>query len=141
MKYDDIESEIQEDSKFDITNLVSESAKTPYLFGKWNNILHREKLQLDILKNRLSVIKRKRLEYYMGYASDEEYIKNPFHLKIHRSDLETYLSSDEEYSTQYLKICAQETKVSLITQFLSGLNNRSFIINNINKTRSFEAGN
>lgn len=140
MKYDDIVNEMIADSSFDLTNLVSESAKTPYLFSKYNILYHEEKLILEKLKTELAIIKKKRTEYYLGYASDEVYKENPFYVKIHRNDLDTYLNSDEEYYTQYLRVSKQETKIALIKEFLNDIRTRSFTIKNINDTRRFESG-
>lgn len=140
MKFDDLASEMEADSRFDITNLVAESAKLPYLFNKYQQILYREKFTLEKYKIELAQIKRKRLEYYMGHASDEEYRDNPFHVKIHRSDLDTYLESDDQYSTQNLKTTLQDQKVCLIKDFLNEINRRSFTIKNINDTRRHESG-
>lgn len=134
---DDFESEnhIHKD------DLISESARTPGLFSKYHKMYRIVKIvRLDI-KKKLTLLLKDKYEYYSGKAPDEVYKKHPFGFKFKTKEaIMRYVKSDAEVSDMFLKLKTLEEKEDTLKTIMDQINQRSYLINNCNKTMEFFNG-
>ena len=128
MKIEEINIMLAEDSKIDESALDAESLKISYLHGKWYAIYMTEARVLRTVHNELKALRRTKTEYYLGKATDEVYLANPLHLKVLRSDLDTYLDSDPEVILLDERVNTQKLKCEMLESFIKSLNSRGFNI-------------
>lgn len=140
MKLNEIHEMIENDSKIDVTNLTIHSIEIPALSAKYNKILYSlielsKKADLKLLS-----LKRELLEYYRGYSDDEIYKQKPLNRKPQSSEVDIYIKSDPEY--QKIQRIADDInlKIKLIENFITQLNNRSFMIKNAIEWEKFKQG-
>ena len=140
MKLNEIHEMIENDSKIDATNLTIHSIEIPALSAKYNKILYSlielsKKADLKLLS-----LKRELLEYYRGYSDDEIYKQKPLNRKPQSSEVDIYIKSDPEY--QKIQRIADDInlKIKLIENFITQLNNRSFMIKNAIEWEKFKQG-
>ena len=123
-------SEIDSDSIINKLDLDLESIKIPKLHSKYLRLQGEEKLALDKLNGSLDKLMRTKLEYYSGKSSAEVYRSAPFNIKVQKGELQVYIDSDEEISALKSAIALQELKVHILSDFVKGIHQRSFIIKN-----------
>jgi len=140
MKSDEILKAIEEDSVIDDSDLTMESLKIPRIHAKWQRILFEEIKALHGVELAASEKKRERAEYYLGKAPTETYVNEPLDLKILRSDLDLYLSSDKELASFEAKRQIQKQKIRMIEDFMKLLHNRNFMIKNAIDFQKFLVG-
>jgi hypothetical protein len=129
-----------EDSNIDITKLDTDSVKAPYLYSKYINIHATEKRILKMLYQHLIRDKRIKTEYYRGNASEEEYKEKPLHMTILKSQVQSYVDSDEDIQELQAKIDTQDIKVDMLTEYLKSLFQRTFHIKNAIEFLKFKNG-
>ncbi len=140
MTFEELKKQSKIDVRIDKANLVDASANSPLLHHKYLLELYNAKDQLIKLKHIHNELTRDKWLYYSGKASTEIYEKNPFPLKVLKTDLHLFLDSDEEMQASTYKIEYVKNKIDFIKDVISELNRRSFNISNINKTNRFENG-
>lgn len=114
------------DSRVDETNLSGELSKIPYLHAKWLKRYHALNRQLRNAESHLALVKLRRSNYYLGYASDAEYAVAPIFRKILKADLNDVLAADPEYAKAYDDVEVIREVAVLVEKFISSLNNRGY---------------
>ena len=122
------------EAKIDDVDLDTESLSVPSLHAKYLKLLYTEKLKLrkfGIQKKTLLKVLR---EYYQGDLNNPEDLKDiqrePWARTILKTDLNSYVESDEEMIKVLTKIAYQEEVVLLLEDIVKNINNRTFHIKN-----------
>lgn len=130
MKLEDIQAEIEQDSKINEVNLDHESLRIPQLHSKYYKMYMTEVRILKGIESEFKRVKRDRVLYYTGQASDDKYREQPLHKKILKNELDLYLDADEELSDLKNKYELQKLKAEMLEAFIKTLNTRNFLIKN-----------
>lgn len=131
MKFEDLQSEWEQDSKIDRTELGEESLRIPQLHSKYFKLFSAERIRLKQLENEYKTFYRLRYEYYMGILDHEtlkHYEWEPNPMKILKSDMSIYMESDHVLQTLQQRIDFQKEKVELLESIIKHLPNRGFNI-------------
>lgn len=128
MKIDDLKLEIEKDSVIEETKLDSESLNISRLHAKYNRYYADEMMRLKSYQYDYYSTKKERMEYYLGKADDEVYIKEPLDYKVLKTDVDVYLNADEVLQDAQYKVDVQKLKVDMIENFVKSLTNRGFNI-------------
>ena len=83
---------------------------------------------------------RHKWEYYGGKADAKVYVSKPFDLKVLKSDLAMYITSDEDIIELMNKIGYLEIVIKYIDGVIKSIDNRGWDIKNAIEWRKFEAG-
>ena len=83
---------------------------------------------------------REKWEYYGGKADVKVYVAKPFDLKVLKTDLHMYITSDEEIIALADKISYLETIIEFIDGILKSIDRRGWDIKNAQDWKRFEAG-
>ena len=146
MKLEDIKREMDIDSVIDPIKLSEESIRIPIVHNKWIQINCDEKRILKALNAEFEKLYLIKIEYYSGKAPDQEYIDNPYYvqkiknLKVLNKDIASYVERDDEIMSIKSKKDLQEIKVEMVTEFIKGINQRSFNIKNFIEFNKFKNG-
>lgn len=127
MKLDDLKKEAAADTlKPDEPNLDEASTNIPRLHKKWLDILSNEKLALVQLNKDLKKLEFAKWQYYSGKMDPDEIKKrgwDPFNHRVLKSDMDKYMSADEDIreirdqiELQYIKIDYAESVYKEISQ-------------------------
>lgn len=92
--YEELKNQFISDTKINKSELEIELVKTPQLFSKYHNILSLIKNKTVKEQQILNKIINKRTEYYLGKGKPEDYAKEPFGLKVLKTEITRYLNSD-----------------------------------------------
>ena len=90
-----------------------------------------EKLILQKMESDLSILKKNKWLYYTGKLSKEEldtYGWEPFDLNILKTDIDKFLSSDEEMILLQHRVTLQKEKVNYLENIIKIINNRQWYI-------------
>lgn len=129
------------DAKIDISNLASESIKTPDLHGKYYGLLITEARRLHSLEQDKSSLYKRLFEYYTGKAEDQAYKDRPIDIKVLKSDLHVYVDSDTEWQKLQKEILIQQQRVDMIQDYIkSVINARGFQIKDAIAFLQWQAG-
>lgn len=126
MEIEELQEIIAEDSIVNDDKIDKESLKISSLHSKYYRFYARELSQLSHLKFEYNKLKKKRTEYYLGRASDEEYVAEPLNQKILKTDIDLYLNADEVLNESFATMDKQKIKVEMIEKFISTLTARGF---------------
>ncbi len=140
MKLSEIKELAEIDLKIDRNNLSSSSADVPLLVNKYYNIFIDESRIYKILEQHLNILYKKLYDYYLHFAPPEDYIEKPFNRKVLKSDVDMFISADQEFIDLNNKIESQKMKVKYIEEIIKQLNQRSFTIKNIIAFEQFRNG-
>lgn len=140
MKLEELQAEMEVDSKIDPNALDMASLEIPKIHAKWYRYFMDELRTMKLLDTEYKVLLKERTMYYLGTADDDKYKEEPLNTKVIKVDLPLHLESDTHLSKNRLRFEMQKAKVDMIEQFIKQLNNRSFQINNAIKWREFQAG-
>lgn len=121
-------------------DLSSASLSTPFIHNHLNVILLELGKQLNRKNREKEKLFRKKYEYYSGKAPPEVYKEKPFPLKVLKTDLHIYLSSDEELSELTEEIEDLKVDIKFIEECLRACNQRSFQIKEAINFKKFMAG-
>lgn len=133
MKLDAILEEWKVDAQIDRTELTDEGIKIPKLHHKYLEMLTSEALLYKKLLVDYKTLYKAKWEYYLGFISEDELRERgwkPNLLKILRSDVDIYLSSDPDLAEIKLKQDYQEQKIKALEEIIKSINNRNFTIKN-----------
>ena len=83
---------------------------------------------------------RTKWEYYGGKADAKIYIAKPFDLRVLKTDLHMYITSDEEIIKLSDKISYLEITVKFIEGIIKSIDNRGWDTKNAIEWKKFEAG-
>ena len=140
MNLNDLKLMCEKDVKIDSTDLDGYSISIPTLANKYHQLAFDERKVLRYLQGEYNVLLQQRWLYYSGKASDDAYDKEPFDLKVLRSDVGIYIDSDEELQQLGQKEAYLETTVNYLEKVLREITNRNWTIRNTIEWKKFLHG-
>jgi hypothetical protein len=132
--------QVQKDLKVDDEHLDTESLKNQEIKAKYLDHKSRYELLLFKAKGDYKRMYREKWEYYGGKADAKIYATKPFDLKVLKTDLAVYITSDEEIINAENKVGYLETVVDYIKGVIKSVDNRGWDIKNAIEWKKFEAG-
>ena len=141
MNLDELKKEAYED--LPITkeeHLDQEAFKNQELKAKWLDYKSRFELLLVRNKGEYQRLYRDKWEYYGGKADAKVYVAKPFDLKVLKSDLAMYISSDEEIIQLSDKISYLEYTIMYCEGIIKSIDNRGWDTKNAIEWKKFEEG-
>lgn len=140
MKLEEIQSEAEQDLRFDKNKLVDASIDTPSLVNKYYGYLITEGRILKMIENKLFEVYKELYDYYLHLSPPEAYTAKPFNRKVLKGDVDMYIQADQAYADIVNKIEAQKFKVKYIEEIIKQLNQRTYNIKNIIEFEKFKNG-
>ena len=140
MTLDELKLQVQRDLKVDNEHLDTESLKNQEIRANYLDHKSRYELLLFKAKGDYKRMYREKWEYYGGKADAKIYATKPFDLKVLKTDLAVYITSDEEIINAENKVGYLETVVDYIKGVIKSVDNRGWDIKNAIEWRKFEAG-
>jgi len=140
MTLDELKLEVLADLKVDNEHLDTESLKNQEIKAKYLDIKSKYELLLFRAKGEYKRIYRDKWEYYGGKADAKIYVSKPFDIKVLKTDLSVYITSDEDIIDAENKIGYLETVVDYTKGVIKSVDNRGWDIKNAIEWKKFEAG-
>ena len=140
MNLDELKHEVCADLKINNEHLDTESLKNQEIKAKYLDIKSKYELLLFKAKGDYKRIYRDKWEYYGGKADAKIYVSKPFDIKVLKTDLSVYITSDEDVINAENKIGYLETVVEYIKGVIKSVDNRGWDIKNSIEWKKFEAG-
>jgi len=140
MTLDELKLQVQKDLKVDDEHLDTESLKNQEIKATYLDHKSRYELLLFKAKGDYKRLYREKWEYYGGKADAKIYATKPFDLKVLKTDLAVYITSDEEIINAENKVGYLETVVDYIKGVIKSVDNRGWDIKNAIEWKKFEAG-
>ena len=140
MTLEELKLQVQKDLKVDDEHLDTESLKNQEIKATYLDHKSRYELLLYRAKGDYKRLYREKWEYYGGKADAKIYASKPFDLKVLKTDLAVYITSDEEVINAENKIGYLETVVDYIKGAIKSVDNRGWDIKNAIEWKKFEAG-
>ena len=140
MTLEELKLQVQKDLKVDDEHLDTESLKNQEIKATYLDHKSRYELLLYRAKGDYKRLYREKWEYYGGKADAKIYASKPFDLKVLKTDLSVYITSDEEVINAENKIGYLETVVDYIKGVIKSVDNRGWDIKNAIEWKKFEAG-
>jgi hypothetical protein len=140
MTLDELKLQVQRDLKVDNEHLDTESLKNQEIKANYLDYKSRYELLLYKAKGDYKRMYREKWEYYGGKSDAKIYATKPFDLKVLKTDLAVYISSDEEIIDAENKVGYLETVVDYIKGVIKSVDNRGWDIKNAIEWKKFEAG-
>ena len=140
MNLDELKLQVQNDLRINDEHLDTESLKNQEIKAKYLDHKSRYELLLFKAKGDYKRLYREKWEYYGGKADAKIYATKPFDLKVLKTDLAVYITSDEEVIDAENKIGYLETVVDYIKGVIKSVDNRGWDIKNAIEWKKFEAG-
>jgi hypothetical protein len=145
MKTEEILKLWEEDAQINQLKLTEELVKIPKLHHKYFSILLGEKQRLRALEISYAEVYKERFEHYtQGPAKEDKPAKwtglPAKGLSSKKSEIEMYISADENIIKVNIKIGDQKEKIELLESIINLINNRSYHIRNIIDWTKFQAG-
>ena len=140
MTLDELKLEVQADLKVDDEHLDTESLKNQEIKAKYLDVKSKYELLLYRAKGEYKRIYRDKWEYYGGKADAKVYVSKPFDIKVLKTDLSVYITSDDDVINAENKIGYLETVVDYIKGVIKSVDNRGWDIKNAIEWKKFEAG-
>ena len=140
MNLDELKIQVQRDLKIDDEHLDTESLKNQEIKAKYLDHKSRYELLLFKAKGDYKRLYREKWEYYGGKADAKIYATKPFDLKVLKTDLSVYITSDEDIINAENKIGYLEVVVDYIKGVIKSVDNRGWDIKSAIDWKKFEAG-
>ena len=140
MTLDELKLEVQADLKVDNEHLDTESLKNQEIKAKYLDVKSKYELLLFRAKGEYKRIYRDKWEYYGGKSDAKVYVSKPFDIKVLKTDLNVYITSDEDIIDAENKIGYLETVVDYTKGVIKSVDNRGWDIKNAIEWKKFEAG-
>ena len=141
MNLDQLKNESKQDLPIiDQEHLDQEGFKNQVISPKWLDYRTRFKSLLIKSKGEYQRLYRQKWEYYGGKSDAKVYVAKPFDLKVLKTDLHMYITSDEEIISLADKISYLEIVVEFIDGILKSIDKRGWDIKNAQDWKRFEAG-
>ena len=140
MNLDELKHEVCADLKINNEHLDTESLKNQEIKAKYLDIKSKYELLLFKAEGDYKRIYRDKWEYYGGKADAKIYISKPFDIKVLKTDLSVYITSDEDVINAENKIGYLETVVDYVKGVIKSVDNRGWDIKNAIEWKKFEAG-
>ena len=123
-----------------VENIDQESFYNQEIKAKWLDYKSRFELLLARNKGDYQVLYREKWEYYGGKSDAKVYAAKPFDLKVLKTDLQIYISSDSDVIELSNKIAYLETTIKFIDGVIKSIDNRGWDIKHAITWKQFEAG-
>lgn len=139
---DDLLEMWRQDCDIDKTEPDRELLNIPKLHSKYLNILSQHRMLSKQAEFKYNKMKKLKWEYYTGKLDDDqlkEYGWEPFPY-ILKSDLSTYLESDEDLNKHVASKAVHDEIVELCTTILKELNSRTFQLRDFISWQKFIQG-
>lgn len=140
MNLDELISEAKNDLRYDKVNISDSIHNISGLISKWIEYHVNEKKIIFKLEKVLNELKTKKWLYYSGKSSAETYKKNPFGLKLLKTDVPQFIDSDPEIQKVREELNIQNEKLFVIDEVVKELKSRSFEINSIIRWNEYLQG-
>ena len=141
MNLDQLKNEANQDLPIiDQEHLDQEGFKNQVIAPKWLDYKIRFKSLLIKNKGEYQRLYRQKWEYYGGKSDAKVYVAKPFDLKVLKTDLHMYITSDKEIIALSDKISYLETILEFIDGILKSIDRRGWDIKNAQDWKRFEAG-
>ena len=140
MNLDELKLQVQNDLRINDEHLDTESLKNQEIKAKYLDHKSRYELLLFKAKGDYKRLQREKWEYYGGKADAKIYATKPFDLKVLKTDLSVYITSDEDIINAENKVGYLETVVDYIKGVIKSVDNRGWDIKNAIEWKKFEAG-
>ena len=140
MNLDELKLQVQRDLKVDNEHLDTESLKNQEIKANYLDHKSRYELLLYKAKGDYKRMYRDKWEYYGGKADAKIYVSKPFDIKVLKTDLSVYITSDEDVINAENKIGYLETVVDYVKGVIKSVDNRGWDIKNSIEWKKFEAG-
>ena len=108
MNLNDLKSELEQDLPIDMTQLQSEAAQNPVLYGKWLRYMNDFRMQHKRSSNTKAKAVRDRLMYYTGRGDDicmDQYDKTELRMIIPADDTVLKADTEMEIITIMIDLC------------------------------------
>ena len=140
MTLDELKMEVYLSLKVNDERLDTEALKNQELYAKYLDHKSRFELLLHKAKGDYKKMYREKWEYYGGKADAKIYASKPFDLKVLKTDLAVYITSDEDIINAENKVGYLEVVVDYIKGVIKSVDNRGWDIKNAIEWKKFEAG-
>jgi len=117
MNLEELKLQVQNDLRVNDEHLDTESLKNQEIKAKYLEHKSRFELLLFKAKGDYKRLYREKWEYYGGKADAKVYASKPFDLKVLKTDLSVYITSDEEVIDAENKIGYLETVFDAVGLF------------------------
>lgn len=131
--------EADEVLRFDVHKVSEEIVRTSASISKWLGYHTTFIIKIKEIESMISTLYLELFEYYSG-KSEATKDSKPFPKKILKSDVDTYIESNQQYQTLSLKREKLLAMTKVCEQTLKTLNSRSFDIRNYIEYEKFKAG-
>ena len=139
MDLEQIQQMWEKDSVIDDILLDEASIKIPQLHAKYLSLHNEFSLQNKRATHELKTLTHKKVLYYSGKASPEEYVE-PFPYKVMKSDVLSWVAVDEQIQKVEMKLCYYETVLNCVAEILKQVHQMSYNIKNMIEWRRFTNG-
>ena len=130
----------EKDSVIDDVLLDNASYKIPQLHQKYLTFHSEYSLLLKQKELQLRELKHKKWLYYSGKAAPEEYEDKPFHYKVMKGDVNSWVSVDEDIMKVEMKLQYYGVVLHTLEEILKQIHQLSFNIKNMIEWRRFSGG-
>jgi len=124
----------------DQEHLDQESFHNQDIKAKWLDYKTRFELLLVKNKGDYQKLYRDKWEYYGGKADAKIYVSKPFDLRVLKTDLSIYITSDNDIIELGAKISYLETVIKYIEGVIKSIDNRGWDVSHAIGWKKFEAG-
>ena len=140
MTLEELKMEVYLSLKVNDERLDTEALKNQELYAKYLDHKSRFELLLHKAKGDYKKMYREKWEYYGGKSEAKIYASKPFDLKVLKTDLQIYISSDSDVIELSNKIAYLETTIKFIDGVIKSIDNRGWDIKHAISWKQFEAG-
>ena len=141
MNLDELKKEAYKDLPItDQEHLDQESFRNQEIKSRWLD--YKSRFELLLVKNNGEYQKlyRAKWEYYGGKADAKVYVAKPFDLKVLKTDLTMYITSDDEVIELGAKIEYLKTVIKFTEGVIKSIDNRGWDVSHAIAWKKFEAG-
>ena len=140
MTLDELKLQVKKDLEVDDERLDTESYKNQELYAKYLDHKTTFELLLYRAKGDYKVLYKDKWEYYGGKADAKIYVTKPFDLKVLKTDLTMYITSDDEVIELGAKIEYLKTVIKFTEGVIKSIDNRGWDVSHAIAWKKFEAG-
>jgi len=130
----------EKDSKIDEVMLDNSTLQIPRLHQKYLTLHSEYSLLLKQKELQLRQMKHEKWLYYSGKAAPEAYEDKPFHYKVLKGEVSSWVEVDEEISKVEMKLQYYGVVIRTLEEILKQIHQLSFNIKNIIEWRRFTGG-
>ena len=140
MNLESINEMWKKDSVIDDIMLDTASYKIPQLHQKYLTLLSEFTLLQKKKQQDLKALQHQKWLYYSGKASPEVYEDKPFHYKVMKGDINSWVTVDEDIQKVEMKLEYYNVLLRTLEEILKQIHQMSFNIKNMINWRSFTGG-